>query len=510
MVRPTSRDATSRRQPWLDPATRRTALATLITIPANLLLLIVLASLWHHMPVAPAKTFEPNFESSFHEPYETPVEEMTLAFTTPETPIGLPLEPDVQAFPTLLPDAAEIFAVTPGDPVVTLEIPALPPGDKPAAVASQSSHSPQSTVPSAAQMLTATDLKVGGGYEGRLTAAARDRLAGARGGSPASERAVQLGLAWLAAHQRSDGGWSFDLKGTPCAGQCSHAGTHQSTTAATALALLAYLGAGQTHRSGEYQTVVDRGLEYLCSRIVPSSRGADLQEGTMYAQGLATLALCEAYALTSDRELQKPAQQAIDFIVNVQHPLGGWRYFPGQPGDTTVLGWQLMALQSGKLAGLQIPEYTVPRAHEFLDRVQGEQGATYGYQTSGDQATPSAVGLLCRMYHGWPRSDERLKLGIERLAARGPDLHDLYFTYYATQALHHFDGPQWEAWNKRLRDRLVALQVKEGHEAGSWYTPDYHTVSGGRLCDTALAVMILEVYYRHMPLYGYRGIEDFW
>jgi hypothetical protein len=474
-------------------AARQFALATFLTIAANLLILVLLASIWLTIPEPQVAHVEFPFTATFAEPVlETP-EELSLTFTPPETPIGLPLNADVQPLPALLPDAPDIPAPSAGQPSVAPVHPTEGKGLQ---------HSPS-------QLLTATELKIGGGYEGRLTASARDRLAAARGGSPASERAVQLGLAWLAAHQRSDGGWSFDLKGTACAGQCSHAGTHQSTTAATALALLAFLGAGQTHETGEYQTVVEQGLNYLRSRIVPSRRGADLQEGSMYAQGLATVALCEAYALSNDADLKAPAQQAIDFIVNVQHPLGGWRYFPGQPGDTTVLGWQLMALQSGQLAGLQIPEHTVPRAHEFLDRVQGEQGATYGYQTSGDQATPTAVGLLCRMYQGWRRSDERLQKGLERLAARGPDLQDLYFTYYATQTLHHAGGPQWETWNKQLRDRLVALQAKEAHEAGSWYTPDYHTVAGGRLCDTALAIMILEVYYRHMPLYD-RGVDDLW
>ena len=103
-----------------------------------------------------------------------------------------------------------------------------------------------------------------------------------------------------------------------------------------------------------------------------------------------------------------------------------------------------------------------------------------------------------------------MRRGVERLIERGPDLQDLYFTYYATQVMHHYDGPQWQQWNHQLRDRLVAAQAQEGHAAGSWHTPDYHTVAGGRLCDTALAIMILEVYYRHLPLYGHRGVEDFW
>ncbi len=71
----------------------------------------------------------------------------------------------------------------------------------------------------------------------------------------------------------------------------------------------------------------------------------------MYAQGIATLALCEAYAMTGDDTLRPFAQKAVDFIVYAQNPnTGGWRYFPGQPGDTTVLGWQLMALRSARMA----------------------------------------------------------------------------------------------------------------------------------------------------------------
>ncbi len=471
---------------------RRVVCCAYVALYGHLIAIAALAACFCIATHAPLETIVIPLSAHFSIDEEQP-EIVELSITPPEILEGLPLAAAVFPVPSLVLRAPNILSPVPG----YVAPPALVPLDGSGLI-----RSPQI-------LLTATELKIGGGYEGR-TAAARDRLAAARGGSPASERAVELGLAWLTAHQRDDGGWHFDHQGGKCAGQCRHPGSNNSTTAATALALLAFLGAGQTHQDGEHQVVVGRGLDYLLSRMVPSSRGGDLQEGTMYAQGLATLALCEAYALSGDPQLRIPAQQALDFIANVQHPLGGWRYFPGQPGDTTVLGWQLMALQSGRLAGLQVPERTLVLAHEFLDRVQGEQGATYGYQASGDQRTPSAVGLLCRMYHGWKRTDDRLRVGIDRLAAHGPDDQDLYFTYYATQALHHFDGPQWEAWNSRLRDRLIAMQVKDGHGAGSWHTADYHTVAGGRLCDTALAIMILEVYYRHMPLYGFRNVDEFW
>jgi hypothetical protein len=228
----------------------------------------------------------------------------------------------------------------------------------------------------------------------------------------------------------------------------------------------------------------------------------------MYGQGLAALALCEAYAMTEDPSLRVPAQQAVDFICYAQHPQGGWRYAPGQAGDTTVFGWQIMTLKSGQLGGLNVPSTTISLAREYLDRVQSDEGAFYGYLQSGKAPTPTAIGLLTRMYYGWPRTDPRLAQGERMLAARGPSKTDMYFNYYATQVLHHYHGPSWTGWNARIRDYLVATQADEGHENGSWYFDDQHGEAGGRLYTTAMCLMILEVYYRHLPLYESRTIEE--
>ena len=31
----------------------------------------------------------------------------------------------------------------------------------------------------------------------------------------------------------------------------------------------------------------------------------------------------------------------------------------------------------------------------------------------------------------------------------------MYFNYYTTQVLHHYEGPAWEKWNKELREFLT-------------------------------------------------------
>lgn len=350
----------------------------------------------------------------------------------------------------------------------------------------------------------------GGGFEARR-GALKARMLADRGGTPETERAVQQGLAWLAAHQWQDGGWRFDLSEGPCGGRCDNSGTVATSTGATGLALLPFLGAGHTHQSGKYRDVVRNGLQYLQRRIVQTPHGADLQEGTMYAQGIATTALCEAYAMTQDVTWGESAQQAIDFIQAAQHSEGGWRYYPGQPGDTTVFGWQMMALKSAALGGLDVPAPVVTRGQHFLDTVQLAPGAYYGYVQPDKDPGPTAIGLLIRMYTGWHRNDPRLIEGVDYLNSLGPSRHDVYFNYYATQVLHHYGGAAWHEWNESMRDPLLETQATKGHERGSWFFRDEHGSKGGRLYTTAMCVMILEVYYRHMPLYEDRAVtEDWW
>lgn len=321
------------------------------------------------------------------------------------------------------------------------------------------------------------------------------------GGTPDSEAAVERGLRWLAAHQLRDGSWRFNHHLGLCQGQCRNPGSVASSTAATALGLLPFLGAGHTHMAGDYQPTVKRGLDYLMSRALTTPHGADLQEGTMYAQGLATMALCEAYGMTQDPYLKEPAQAAIDFIVNAQHSAGGWRYAPGQPGDTTVTGWQVMALKSGQMAYLRVPRPTLEGAQRFLNSVQADGGSRYGYQEPGSEPTTSSVGLLLRMYDGWTNEQPSIIRGVDFVSEDGPSSDNMYFNYYATQVLHHAGGPQWQPWNEAMRDMLVNSQATRGHENGSWYFAGGRCVSGGRLLGTSLALLTLEVYYRYLPLY---------
>ena len=349
------------------------------------------------------------------------------------------------------------------------------------------------------------------GFSGRTGDARADLLA-RRGGTQASEAAVARGLAWIAAHQLPNGSWRFDHRRGECNDRCRNPGLlNACTTGATALALLPMYGAGHTHQQGDYQQVVDRGLRYLVSRFKSAPFGASLVEsGGLYDHGIATILLCEAYAMTGDSWLREPAQRAIDFVVYAQDPRGGgWRYQPRARGDTSVVGWQFMALKSAQMAGLEVPTPTLQGVDHFLNSVQTKRGAAYGYTDPGFSSGTNAIGLLCRMYLGWEQDHPSLAEGVEVIAREGPSSTDVYFNYYATQLLHHFDGESWPKWNAQLRDVLIATQSTSGHERGSWYTEDVGQASqlGGRLYTTSLSIMTLEVYYRHLPIYDRRSVE---
>ena len=362
------------------------------------------------------------------------------------------------------------------------------------------------TAPSSDMMATIGAIGgTAGGIGGRAQAA---KLAAAGGGGGDTEEAVDRALKWFAQHQMPDGGWSFDLTACPsCMGKCSHSGKSRKDDrgGATAMALLPFLGRGYTHREGPYKRQVEGGIGYLVGLAIKGNGKAYAGSGNMYSQGLAGIALSECYAMSQDNRLAAPTQAVLNYIMQSQDPVGGgWRYSPRQPGDTSAVGWQIMALKSGNMAYLQVNPLTIKKSVEFLDAVQGDEiGSTYGYTDPGKGSGTTAVGLLCRMYLGWKKDHPGMQEGAKRIAKQGPN-NDLYYDYYATQIMHHMEGEMWLSWNNKMKAMLLKSQSNKDHEAGSWYDGvegGHGAHAAGRLYCTSLATMILEVYYRHLPIY---------
>ncbi len=352
--------------------------------------------------------------------------------------------------------------------------------------------------------------RVSAGFSMR-TPEAREEAVRKLGGNDISEAAVERGLEWLAAHQYAAGNWSIhDMN---CRDhECTGRGSYQADPAATGLALLAFLGAGHTHMTGKYQPVVDRGLSWLTER--QTSEGdlfaAESEFAGFYSHGIAAIALCEAFGMTKDPQLREPSQRAIDYITASQHPkFGGWRYQPQFESDTSVSGWQLMALKSGEMAGLNIPDAAYAGVKTWLDTVEDTENAgRFSYHPTKEVTqSMTAEGLLMRQYLGARRDNDAVQAGASYLQQRLPrsESRDVYYWYYATQVMFHMQGEYWEVWNASLRDTMVESQEKGGPVRGSWSpelpTRDTWGQSGGRHYVTCMNLLMLEVYYRHLPLY---------
>lgn len=367
------------------------------------------------------------------------------------------------------------------------------------------------------------------------------------GGTFASEAAVEQALIWLTRHQSEDGGWRFDhTHREEC--DCDNTGTHPGSTGATGIALLAFYGAGYHHADGPHASTILRGLHFLLGKSNKQSEttydlfDGDTGHGGIYQHGIATAALAEALAINRailERVKRDPAELssngstsimqareleelqaklsagcelAINYIVAHQHPRsGGWGYYFQQSGDTSILGWQLMALATARGEGIEIPRETWRNADGFLDSVLADFG--YAYSPGKERKiSTTAIGALCRFWAspGYKRS--RLKHSIELVLEHGPSKGDMYYNYYATQALFAWgdekspDGEKlWTEWNDKTRDLLITLQSHDGHETGSWFFGSRR--EAGRHFDTCLAALTLEVYYRKLPAFQRLGVE---
>jgi hypothetical protein len=352
-------------------------------------------------------------------------------------------------------------------------------------------------------------------------------------GGQLTEPAIENGLEYFSHSQFNDGHWSLHASPEGASDPASM-GSLRADTAATGLALLSYLAAGYTHQDEKYRDVVRRGVDWLVKHQQEdgnlayhgSEPGYDPNSDptNYYSHGIAAIALCEAYGMTQDRTLRGPAQKAIDFIVKSQDPSrGGWRYIAQQGSDTSVTGWQLMALKSAQMAGLEVPAETLQKVGHWLDLAQVPNRGTYVYnpwnaddyrERAGRAPSPTmtAQAMIMRMYLGQDHDEATLAQGADYLLAHLPEAagqaaaeSDCYYWYYATQAMYHMQGDYWKTWDARVTPLLRAGQVDRGPLKGSWNprepVPDRWRALGGRHYVTSIHVLTLEFRYWHLPLF---------
>jgi formylglycine-generating enzyme required for sulfatase activity len=369
-----------------------------------------------------------------------------------------------------------------------------------------------------------------------------------RGASVESEQAVADGLEWLARHQSPAGVWCDEclaVIGTNPHARCQRGGACSGAGAAgnvdmalTGLAVLAFQAGGHYHFNGNrYSANVERGLQWIMDHQrsqdgalfglgfdVDHRRSNGVHMYFMYEHGIATFALAEACALARasnrppDPAHLRAATAAIRFIERTQHDDGGWRYklAKSEPSDTSVAGWQVLALKTAIQAGIDVDPHCLARLRAFFKSCEmGRDGRT-AYKVPKNLKTEATTGIGM-MVHEFLLHDPHSRLVrdaapyLAKHATRHwgraqpeqllntPKGTDYYQWYNCTMAMSQVGGEAWNEWNAAIRDLVTGLQVRGGGcEHGSWSPHvDVHCTRGGRVCTTALAVLSLEAYYRY-------------
>ncbi|MHC4601208.1 MAG: prenyltransferase/squalene oxidase repeat-containing protein, partial [Planctomycetota bacterium] len=199
----------------------------------------------------------------------------------------------------------------------------------------------------------------GGAFGGRFGGRRNLR---AFGGGRHTESAVLMGLIWLKNHQNPDGSWSSSSFHNNCKkGGCMGAGVG-SDLETTSMTLLAFLGAGHTHKHGKFKNTVKKALKFLkASQNPDGSFGSGGTAVDSRAHAVCTMAVAEAYGLSNKSPLiQGLAQKAVDFLVDVQAPYSGWGGFKGLDCDSITTGWAVFMVRVGHgrkriSRGFQVP-----------------------------------------------------------------------------------------------------------------------------------------------------------
>lgn len=360
------------------------------------------------------------------------------------------------------------------------------------------------------------------------------------GGGQPGDRNVLAALIWLRDHQDNDGSWSpttFPAAGAEHDRSGSYAnldgsesiGWEQNKAGISGLATLAFLGAGYSHRGGQFQRTLRNALRYL-KQIQDNDGcfGARDDHHFVYNHAICSMSMSEAYAMTGSAMLRGPAQKGIDFIAMCQNEdpdrgYLGWRYGV-RPGDSdaSVSGWMVLALKSAKVANLSVPNHCWEGARRFYDDITGMVNGypRTGYITRGgpnarlrsqsnfdNNGSMDAINILSRLFMGENRNNGDLQSQAAALCAPDglpstePNKLDFYYWYYASLALFQMGGRYWSDWEDPMINALTSTQRLEGDAQtstyGSWDTNSAWGIAGSRVYSTAINCLTLEVYYRY-------------
>jgi hypothetical protein len=347
--------------------------------------------------------------------------------------------------------------------------------------------------------------------------------------TPEHRAAVERGLAWLATHQNLDGSWpgrvGYKLNNDYKLNDDAQDPERVGHVGVTALACMAFLAGGHLPGRGLHGAAVERGLAFVLDKA--QEDGYVTHGGTrMYSHAFATLFLAEVCGMTHREDVRKKLQKAVDFVVQTQNEEGGWRYVPfAADSDMSIVVCQVLALRAARNIGIRVPKATIDRAAQYVvDSAVDERGqrgfhgsmfpdevGSFLYQRTGGSRSsfPLTAAGVTALHGVGIYSDESIRRGLEYLWrnleefnedwGRREDGHYFFWYghYYGVQAMYTAGTSSqinyWQPYFESVREELFAMQRDDG---------SFPNATGpGPAFGTAMAVLILEIPYRFLPIF---------
>jgi hypothetical protein len=303
--------------------------------------------------------------------------------------------------------------------------------------------------------------------------------------TPELMKAVGGGLDYLSRAQHRDGSWSGG----------------DYTVSVTALCGTAFVAGGSTPASGDHAQTVRAALKFLLRS--QQRTGLIMLQGDprpMYGHGFALLFLAQCYGVAGDpvleHQLKGALERAVREVSRAQSADGGWYYTPDSGEDEgSVTITQIQGLRAARNAGIDVDRGVIERAVDYVRRSQDPDGGVrYTVRSGRSSLALTAAGVAVLQGAGEYDSPELLKAmqyvrAHMDVSARQP--HFAYTHFYAGQALFQQGGSDWEDYFPRVREEILRQRRLDG----SWDS------SYGRAYGTAMALLVLEIPYRYLPIY---------
>ena len=311
---------------------------------------------------------------------------------------------------------------------------------------------------------------------------------------PEVHTAISKGLYFLSGIQKTDGSWG-----------------DKHPVADTSLALMSFMLQGHVPGRKPYGRNMDRAVAYIVNvgkKGHAGYLGTPNHHGGMYEHGLAILALSEAWGQSTNKDLRNTLRRAVDITIRAQNHQGGWRYNPEpRDADLSMTVMQTVALNSAKEAGIAVPDAILEKAVKYVLYCQDKTSGGFGYSgPSGPGFARTAAGVMSLIMCGHRNDASELsKKNEQRAISRGmrflrayPDQkfsggsHFLYANYYVIQCMYQMGEGDFDAYYPRIADSLLK---KQNQQNGRW------SIKEGDTYSTAMAILILGVPYRFLPIY---------